>query len=84
MRRPALTRTRVLRGDRRRPAPWATGGAAVPATHSCVLPGLHRGPAGGRTADLVTISSTGAHITFPHYAVYGAAKAALTCLSASL
>ncbi|MEU2248164.1 SDR family oxidoreductase [Streptomyces sp. NPDC019224] len=40
--------------------------------------------AGGRTADLVNISSIGAHITFPHYAVYGATKAALTHLSASL
>ncbi|MEU5824453.1 SDR family oxidoreductase [Streptomyces sp. NPDC047803] len=38
----------------------------------------------GRTADLVNISSIGAHITFPHYAVYGATKAALTHLSASL
>ncbi|MEW1889328.1 SDR family oxidoreductase [Streptomyces sp. NPDC085659] len=40
--------------------------------------------AGGRTADLVNISSIGAHITFPNYAVYGATKAALTYLSASL
>ncbi|MGW1125025.1 SDR family oxidoreductase [Streptomyces sp. NPDC002526] len=40
--------------------------------------------AGGRTADLVNISSIGAHITFPDYAVYGATKAALTHLSASL
>ncbi|WP_406450882.1 SDR family oxidoreductase [Streptomyces sp. NBC_00876] len=38
----------------------------------------------GRTADLVNISSIGAHITFPNYAVYGATKAALTYLSASL
>ncbi|MFJ9681171.1 SDR family oxidoreductase [Streptomyces sp. NPDC101194] len=38
----------------------------------------------GRTADLVNISSIGAHVTFPHYAVYGATKAALTHLSASL
>ncbi|MFC8536881.1 SDR family oxidoreductase [Streptomyces sp. NPDC057249] len=38
----------------------------------------------GRTADLVNISSIGAHITFPSYAVYGATKAALTYLSASL
>ncbi|MFE6665942.1 SDR family oxidoreductase [Streptomyces sp. NPDC057697] len=38
----------------------------------------------GRTADLVNISSIGAHVTFPHYAVYGATKAALTYLSASL
>lgn len=40
--------------------------------------------AAGRTADLVNISSIGAHITFPNYAVYGATKAALTYLSASL
>jgi NADP-dependent 3-hydroxy acid dehydrogenase YdfG len=38
----------------------------------------------GRTADLVNISSIGAHITFPNYAVYGASKAALTYLSQSL
>ncbi|ATL28291.1 SDR family oxidoreductase [Streptomyces formicae] len=38
----------------------------------------------GRTADLVNISSIGAHIAFPHYAVYGATKAALTYLSESL
>ncbi|MFE4016749.1 SDR family oxidoreductase [Streptomyces sp. NPDC059101] len=40
--------------------------------------------AAGRTADLVNISSIGAHIAFPHYAVYGATKAALTYLSQSL
>ncbi|MCW8375263.1 SDR family oxidoreductase [Streptomyces justiciae] len=38
----------------------------------------------GRTADLVNISSIGAHIMFPNYAVYGATKAALTYLSQSL
>ncbi|MEU6556180.1 SDR family oxidoreductase [Streptomyces sp. NPDC046915] len=38
----------------------------------------------GRTADLVNISSVGAHITFPNYAVYGATKAAVTYLSQSL
>jgi len=38
----------------------------------------------GRTADLVNISSIGAHIAFPDYAVYGATKAALTYLSESL
>ncbi|MEV5874512.1 SDR family oxidoreductase [Streptomyces sp. NPDC052101] len=38
----------------------------------------------GRTADLVNISSIGAHITFPDYAVYGATKAAVTYLSQSL
>ncbi|WP_329251109.1 SDR family oxidoreductase [Streptomyces sp. NBC_01478] len=38
----------------------------------------------GRTADLVNISSIGAHITFPAYAVYGATKAAVTYISQSL
>ncbi|UFR04083.1 SDR family oxidoreductase [Streptomyces sp. Go40/10] len=38
----------------------------------------------GRTADLVNISSIGAHMTFPNYAVYGATKAAVTYLSQSL
>ncbi len=38
----------------------------------------------GRTADLVNVSSIGAHVAFPNYAVYGATKAALTQLSASL
>ncbi|MFF4362535.1 SDR family oxidoreductase [Streptomyces sp. NPDC001604] len=40
--------------------------------------------ADGRTADLVNISSIGAHITFPNYAVYGATKAAVTYISQSL
>ncbi|MFE1883478.1 SDR family oxidoreductase [Streptomyces diastatochromogenes] len=40
--------------------------------------------AGGRTADLVNVSSIGAHVTFPNYAVYGATKAAVTYLSQSL
>ncbi|GHJ47467.1 oxidoreductase [Catellatospora sp. TT07R-123] len=40
--------------------------------------------AAGRSADLVNISSIGAHVTFPNYAVYGATKAALTHLSAGL
>ncbi|AUG78341.1 short-chain dehydrogenase [Kitasatospora sp. MMS16-BH015] len=38
----------------------------------------------GRTADLVNVSSIGAHVAFPNYAVYGATKAALTQLSAGL
>ncbi len=39
----------------------------------------------GRTADLVNISSIGAHVTnFVNYAVYGATKAAVTHLSALL
>lgn len=36
------------------------------------------------TADLVNISSVGAHITFPNYGVYTATKAAVTHLSANL
>ncbi|ADI08090.1 short-chain dehydrogenase/reductase SDR [Streptomyces bingchenggensis BCW-1] len=40
--------------------------------------------ADGRPADLVNISSIGAHVPFPTYAVYSATKAALTQLSASL
>ncbi|MEU7635878.1 SDR family oxidoreductase [Streptomyces sp. NPDC039016] len=47
-------------------------------------PDLIAAAAAGRTADLVNISSIGAHIAFPHYAVYGATKAALTYLSQSL
>ncbi|MER5528858.1 SDR family oxidoreductase [Streptomyces sp. NPDC002677] len=35
----------------------------------------------GRTADLVNVSSVGAHGVFPTYAVYGATKAAVTHLS---
>jgi NADP-dependent 3-hydroxy acid dehydrogenase YdfG len=38
----------------------------------------------GRPADLVNVSSIGAHLVFPGYAVYSATKAALTHLSASL
>jgi NADP-dependent 3-hydroxy acid dehydrogenase YdfG len=37
--------------------------------------------AGHRPADLVNISSIGAHVAFPDYAVYGATKAALSHLS---
>ncbi|MEV4440079.1 SDR family oxidoreductase [Streptomyces sp. NPDC049577] len=40
--------------------------------------------AGGRTADLVNVSSIASHVLFPDYAVYGATKAALTQLSAAL
>lgn len=36
------------------------------------------------TADLVNVSSIGAHLTFPNYAVYTATKAAVTHLSANL
>ncbi|AEV85282.1 short-chain dehydrogenase [Actinoplanes sp. SE50] len=48
------------------------------------LPGLRAAAAAGRPADLVNVSSIGAHVTFPGYAVYAATKAALTHLSASL
>ncbi|WP_411125609.1 SDR family oxidoreductase [Streptomyces sp. x-19] len=47
-------------------------------------PDLVAAAAAGRTADLVNLSSIGAHVAFPHYAVYGATKAALTYLSQSL
>lgn len=36
------------------------------------------------TADLINVSSIGAHLTFPNYAVYTATKAAVTHLSANL
>jgi NADP-dependent 3-hydroxy acid dehydrogenase YdfG len=48
------------------------------------LPGLRAAAAAGRPADLVNISSIGAHVPFPNYAVYSATKAALTQLSMSL
>ena len=38
----------------------------------------------GEHADLVNISSIGAHVAFPEYAVYGATKAAVTYLSNAL
>ncbi|WP_328409066.1 SDR family oxidoreductase [Nocardia sp. NBC_00403] len=38
----------------------------------------------GHPADLVNVSSIGAHVAFPDYAVYGATKAAITQLSAML
>lgn len=48
------------------------------------LPALRAAAAAGRASDLVNVSSIGAHVTFPTYAVYSATKAALTQLSASL
>ncbi|WP_338699495.1 SDR family oxidoreductase [Streptomyces sp. Q6] len=48
------------------------------------VPDLTAAARAGRTADLVNISSIGAHVPFPNYAVYGATKAALTYLSQSL
>ncbi|WP_033221134.1 SDR family oxidoreductase [Kitasatospora phosalacinea] len=47
-------------------------------------PDLVEAAATGATADLVDVSSIGAHVVFPNYAVYGATKAALTQLSAAL
>ncbi|MFC8716211.1 SDR family oxidoreductase [Kitasatospora sp. NPDC057198] len=47
-------------------------------------PDLVAAAAAGATADLVDISSIGADVVFPNYAVYGATKAALTQLSAAL
>ncbi len=47
-------------------------------------PDLVASAAAGHRADLVNISSIGAHVVFPDYAVYGATKAALTQLSAAL
>jgi NADP-dependent 3-hydroxy acid dehydrogenase YdfG len=40
--------------------------------------------ADGGAADLVNISSIGAHLVFPNYAVYGATKAALSQFSAAI
>ncbi|MFF7727161.1 SDR family oxidoreductase [Streptomyces sp. NPDC008001] len=47
-------------------------------------PDLTSAAADGHTADLVNVSSIASHVLFPDYAVYGATKAALTQLSASL
>jgi NADP-dependent 3-hydroxy acid dehydrogenase YdfG len=47
-------------------------------------PDLLAAAAAGRPSDLVNVSSIGAHVTFPTYAIYGATKAALTQLSAGL
>ncbi|MFF0611778.1 SDR family oxidoreductase [Nocardia tengchongensis] len=48
------------------------------------LPGLLAAADAGRPADLVNISSIGAHVPFPSYAVYAATQAAITQLSATL
>jgi NADP-dependent 3-hydroxy acid dehydrogenase YdfG len=48
------------------------------------LPALTHAAGQMGVADLVNVSSIGAHVTFPRYAVYGATKAALTQLSAML
>jgi NADP-dependent 3-hydroxy acid dehydrogenase YdfG len=48
------------------------------------LPDLVAAAGRGGTADLVNVSSIGAHVAFPGYAVYGATKAAVTQLSAAL
>ena len=49
-----------------------------------LTPDLVVAAAEGATADLVIVSSVGAHLVLPEYAVYRATKAALTHLSASL
>jgi NADP-dependent 3-hydroxy acid dehydrogenase YdfG len=48
------------------------------------LPALREAAADGAAADLVTISSIGAHRRFPGYAVYCATKAAVTALAQGL
>ncbi|MFE4461488.1 SDR family oxidoreductase [Nocardia tengchongensis] len=48
------------------------------------LPDLLAAADAGRPADLVNISSIGAHVAFPAYSVYGATQAAITQLSATL
>ncbi|GAB2559814.1 SDR family oxidoreductase [Nocardia sp. NPDC059240] len=48
------------------------------------VPDLLAAADAGRSADLVNISSIGAHVPFPSYAVYGATQAAITQLSATL
>lgn len=48
------------------------------------VPDLVAAASSGQTADLINISSIGAHLTFPRFGVYCATKAALTHLSASL
>ena len=48
------------------------------------VPDLVAAAAQGDAADLVNVSSIGAHVPFPNYAVYGATKAALTQLSVAL
>lgn len=47
-------------------------------------PDLIATAADGATADLIDISSVGAHLVFPNFAVYCATKAAVTALSANL
>lgn len=49
-----------------------------------LLPGLKAAAANGGPADIVNISSTGADIPVPAFAVYGATKAALSYLSRAL
>jgi NADP-dependent 3-hydroxy acid dehydrogenase YdfG len=48
------------------------------------LPGLLTAAADGRVADIVNVSSTGADVPTPAFAVYGATKAAVSHLSAAL
>ena len=48
------------------------------------VPDLLAAAGAGHSADLVNVSSIGAHTVFPTYAVYSATKAAVTQLSAAL
>lgn len=48
------------------------------------LPDLLSTAASGRAADIVNVSSTGADVRVPGFAVYGATKAAISYLSAAL
>ncbi|WP_295701737.1 SDR family NAD(P)-dependent oxidoreductase [Lapillicoccus sp.] len=53
----------------------------VAATTRLALPGLVAAAAAGRPADLVLISSIGAHVVMENYAIYMASKAAVTHLA---
>lgn len=53
-------------------------------TARAAIPGLRAAAADGRSADLVLISSIGAHIVLPTYAVYTATKAAVSHLTRTL
>ena len=53
-------------------------------TTRAFVPDLVAAAESGRSADLVNISSIGAHVNFPSFAVYGATKAAVVGLLTSL
>ena len=58
-------------------------GALLQVTRA-LLPGLLSVAADGRAADVVNVSSTGADVRSPAFAVYGATKAAVTYLSGAI